>query len=135
LQQSGAKPPQSKVALDLRKLSSDIDAVLRTPSSLTPKGVSMKGRIVLLVLILAVCLIVITPGSAQTQTTPQGAVNPPRDEKLWQRALQIHRKAIVIDSHNDITTSMTNDDYDLRWRAAGAVSHQHRSHEGRRINR
>ena len=37
----------------------------------------------------------------------------PRDEKLWKRALQIHRKAIVIDSHNDITTPMTNDDYDL----------------------
>lgn len=76
----------------------------------------MKGRIVVLVLILAVCSIAITPGSAQTQTTPQGAsstVNPPRDEKLWQRALQIHRKAIVIDSHNDITTPMTNDDYDL----------------------
>src|SRR5258705_7707782 len=37
----------------------------------------------------------------------------PRDEKLWKRALEIHRKAIVIDTHNDITTSMTNDDYDL----------------------
>src|SRR5437899_920281 len=38
---------------------------------------------------------------------------PPRDEKLWKRALEIHRKAIVIDTHNDITTPMTNDDYDL----------------------
>jgi membrane dipeptidase len=37
----------------------------------------------------------------------------PRDEKLWKRALAIHRKAIVVDTHNDITTSMTNDDYDL----------------------
>src|SRR5678809_887757 len=36
-----------------------------------------------------------------------------RDERLWQRALQIHRKAIVIDTHNDVTTPMTNDDYDL----------------------
>src|SRR6266436_1972637 len=36
-----------------------------------------------------------------------------RDEALWQRALQIHRRAIVIDTHNDITTAMTNDDYDL----------------------
>src|SRR5215510_9592871 len=36
-----------------------------------------------------------------------------RDERLWQRALQIHRTAIVIDTHNDITTPMTNDDYDL----------------------
>jgi len=50
--------------------------------------------------------------SPSTQTTPSTAKEP-RDEKLWQKALQIHRKAIVIDSHNDITTPMTNDDYDL----------------------
>ncbi len=37
----------------------------------------------------------------------------PRDQKLWQNALAIHRRAIVIDTHNDITTAMTNDDYDL----------------------
>jgi membrane dipeptidase len=36
-----------------------------------------------------------------------------RDERLWQKALQIHRRAIVIDTHNDVTTPMTNDDYDL----------------------
>lgn len=37
----------------------------------------------------------------------------PRDERLWQRALAIHRKAIVVDTHNDVTTPMTNDDFDL----------------------
>ena len=37
----------------------------------------------------------------------------PRDERLWQRALAIHRRAIVIDTHNDITTPMTNDYFDL----------------------
>jgi len=37
----------------------------------------------------------------------------PRDEKLWKQALEIQRKAIVIDTHNDVTTPMTNDDYDL----------------------
>src|ERR1041385_59885 len=36
-----------------------------------------------------------------------------RDERTWQRALQIQRRAIVIDTHNDVTTPMTNDDYDL----------------------
>jgi membrane dipeptidase len=41
------------------------------------------------------------------------ATAAPRDEKLWKKALAIHRRAIVIDSHNDITTPMTNDDYDL----------------------
>jgi membrane dipeptidase len=50
-----------------------------------------------------VCLMVFSiPTLAQT-----------RDERLWQRALQIHRRAIVIDTHNDVTTPMTNDDYDL----------------------
>jgi membrane dipeptidase len=48
------------------------------------------------------CLFTFTTLAAQT-----------RDERLWQRALQIHRRAIVIDTHNDVTTPMTNDDYDL----------------------
>src|SRR5438046_7297909 len=37
-----------------------------------------------------------------------------RDEALWQRALAIHRRAIVVDTNNDITTQMTNDHFDLR---------------------
>lgn len=49
-----------------------------------------------------VCLLAFSPIAAQT-----------RDERLWQRALQIHRRAIVIDTHNDVTTPMTNDDFDL----------------------
>jgi membrane dipeptidase len=54
------------------------------------------------------------PGSAQTSQPQQPtSAAPQRDEKLWKRALEIHRKAIVIDSHNDVTTPMTNDDYDL----------------------
>jgi membrane dipeptidase len=42
-----------------------------------------------------------------------GVAAQTRDERLWQRALQIHRRAIVIDTHNDVTTPMTNDDFDL----------------------
>ncbi len=49
-----------------------------------------------------VCLIAFSSINAQT-----------RDERLWQRALQIHRRAIVVDTHNDVTTPMTNDDFDL----------------------
>src|SRR5215468_11574133 len=55
----------------------------------------------MLKLLFVVCLLAI-PVAAQT-----------RDEGLWQRALQIQRRAIVIDTHNDVTTPMTNDDYDL----------------------
>src|SRR5258705_3387432 len=56
--------------------------------------------------------------SASTaETTDESNQTPspsqPRDEKLWKRALEIQRKAIVIDTHNDVTTPMTNDDYDL----------------------
>ena len=36
-----------------------------------------------------------------------------RDERLWREAQKIHRRAIVVDGHNDITTPMTNHDYDL----------------------
>jgi membrane dipeptidase len=54
-------------------------------------------------------------GAGHTHNTMQTSQSstPQRDEKLWQKALEIHRKAIVIDTHNDITTPMTNDDYDL----------------------
>jgi membrane dipeptidase len=51
----------------------------------------------------------------QQQSTPAIAAPTasPRDERLWREALRIHKSAIVIDGHNDITTPMTNDDYDL----------------------
>jgi len=55
-----------------------------------------------LVVACLLALVVVTPTAAQT-----------RDERLWQRALQIHRRAIVIDTHNDVTSAMTNDDFDL----------------------
>jgi membrane dipeptidase len=54
------------------------------------------------------CFVVLLLGSAVHAQTSE-----PRDEKLWQRALQIHRRAIVIDTHNDVTTPMTNNYYDL----------------------
>jgi membrane dipeptidase len=56
------------------------------------------------------------PIGAQRATRPaqrQTSTRSPRDETLWQKALAIHRRAIVIDTHNDITTPMANDDYDL----------------------
>ncbi len=56
------------------------------------------------------------PTGAQRTTRPgqtNTSTRSPRDEALWQRALAIHRRAIVIDTHNDVTTPMTNDDFDL----------------------
>ena len=60
----------------------------------------------------------ITTTTAKRPIDQQGAasseVKQPRDERLWKRAHEIQRKAIVVDSHNDITTPMTNDDFDLK---------------------
>lgn len=57
----------------------------------------------------ALCLLVVLLSNfAVVAQTPE-----PRDERLWQRALAIHRRAIVVDTHNDVTTPMTNDDFDL----------------------
>src|SRR5205807_7381486 len=56
------------------------------------------------------------PIGAQRPTQPaprRTTTRSPRDEALWQRAIQIQRRAVVIDTHNDVTTPMTNDDYDL----------------------
>ena len=65
-------------------------------------------------------LVVTTNKSSASNRTemPRNSDQPPsssqqREEKLWMRALEIQRKAIVIDTHNDVTTPMTNDDYDL----------------------
>jgi membrane dipeptidase len=63
---------------------------------------------------LAVCsTFAVISSRAKTQNGSPSEQKQPRDEQLWKRALAIHRKAIVIDTHNDVTTPMTNDDYDL----------------------
>jgi membrane dipeptidase len=62
-----------------------------------------------------VAVVVISPIALPSGSAAQqgGAPAAPRDEKLWRQALEIHRRAIVIDTHNDVTTPMANDDYDL----------------------
>src|ERR1051326_2588247 len=79
----------------------------------------MKSRrltfsILLSLLVLALIASAI-PSGAQRTTMGQrkNSTRSPRDEALWQKSLAIHHRAIVIDSHNDITTPMTNDNYDL----------------------
>jgi len=41
------------------------------------------------------------------------ASDAPRDEKLWKKALEIQRKSIVVDTHNDVLSYMTDDNYDI----------------------
>src|SRR3989440_12751228 len=73
-------------------------------------------RTLLISLLVLCCFSFAIPIGAQrnTQTRPgRSRARSTRDEALWQRALAIPRRAIVIDTHNDIPTSMTNDDFDL----------------------
>ncbi len=52
--------------------------------------------------------------SVFAQTMPKDA-----DPKIWEKALKIHKKAIIIDGHNDITTPMYDDDFDLATDSRG----------------
>ena len=50
----------------------------------------------------------------------QTGSNPPaRDERLWKEALRIQKSAIVVDTHNDITSFMTDEDYDIGVSSVG----------------
>ncbi|MBC7899216.1 MAG: membrane dipeptidase [Saprospiraceae bacterium] len=48
------------------------------------------------------------------QTIPKDA-----DPKLWAQALKIHKKAIIVDGHNDITSPMVDEDFDLATNSVG----------------
>lgn len=52
--------------------------------------------------------------SPNTQTAPA-----PRDERVWREAQRIHSKAIVVDTHNDITSMMVDEDYDIGTSSVG----------------
>ncbi len=52
--------------------------------------------------------------SAFAQTMPKDA-----DPKLWAQALKIHKKAIIVDGHNDIPSPMVDDDFDLATDSVG----------------
>ena len=51
---------------------------------------------------------------ASAQTMPKDA-----DPKIWAQALKIHKKAIVVDGHNDITSPMVDEDLDLSTNTIG----------------
>jgi len=65
-------------------------------------------------------LILVFVASAIPVAAQRRRVPPPesstgsQDKALWRKAMAIHRRAIVVDTHNDVTTPMTNDDFDLK---------------------
>jgi membrane dipeptidase len=72
----------------------------------------------LLSLALGTIVLAQKPAPAKERNVPALASDQ-RDEKLWQRALKLHRSAIVVDTHNDITTMMEDEDYDIGQSSVG----------------
>jgi membrane dipeptidase len=69
-----------------------------------------------------ILILVFTVGSFLPTNISANNNNPPteqRDEKLWQRALKVHKSAILVDGHNDITSPMVDEDYDLGVSSVG----------------
>lgn len=65
-------------------------------------------------LINAFCLAVLFCAFGLAQTMPKDA-----DPNLWAQALKIHKKAIIVDGHNDITSPMVDEDLDLSMNTVG----------------
>ena len=77
--------------------------------------------------VIVVMFAVFSTGLDSSQGQPRSrssssAPSEPRsasDAALWRRALAIHRSAIVVDTHNDILSMMTDDNYDLGVSSVG----------------
>ncbi len=65
-------------------------------------------------LLLLFSFVLLSVGQSFGQTMPAGA-----DPKIWAQALKIHKKAVVIDGHNDIPSPMVDDDFDLATDSVG----------------
>ena len=85
----------------------------------------MLVRRALLLLLLSFLALILPRAGARVATQQQSTsatsaqAAPQRDERLWRRALEIHRKAIVVDGHNDITSMMIDEGYDLGTSSVG----------------
>ncbi len=62
----------------------------------------------------ALCFVFILSNFAFAQTMPSDA-----DPKVWAQALKIHRRAIIVDGHNDIPGPMVDEDFDLATNSVG----------------
>jgi membrane dipeptidase len=89
----------------------------------------MPGKIIAFVIALVCGSITLPAVFSQSQSPATVDVKPREsamksqssatdDAKLRERAMKLHREAIVIDTHNDITSAITNDGFDLGARDA-----------------
>ena len=72
----------------------------------------MKNKLLSIILLFA--FVFSYTGQSIAQTMPKDA-----DANLWQKALKIHRKAIIIDGHNDIPSPLVDDDFNLATDSVG----------------
>jgi membrane dipeptidase len=64
--------------------------------------------------LLGVCFVAVV---AMWQT-PASVSFQDRDEKLWKEALRIHRSAMVVDTHSDVTSRILDNGFDMGARAS-----------------
>jgi membrane dipeptidase len=57
--------------------------------------------------------------TTSSSSSSSAAAVPARDERLWREAQRIQSEAIVVDGHNDITSAMVDEDYDLATPSEG----------------
>ena len=72
----------------------------------------MKNKIISSLLTIVFCSSLVSQTFAQTM--PKDA-----DPKLWAQALKIHKKAIIVDGHNDIPSPMFDEDFNLATDSVG----------------
>jgi len=70
-------------------------------------------------LLVVVCLIAALPLVALGQQPAVAPTESERDEKLWKKALDLQRKSIVVDTHNDVLSYMIDENYDLGVSSVG----------------
>ncbi|MCO6512636.1 MAG: dipeptidase [Aridibacter famidurans] len=63
---------------------------------------------------LYVSLLLLATTTVIGQTMPAGA-----DPAIWQKALKLHKKALIVDGHNDVTTPMYDEGFDLTSNSVG----------------
>ncbi len=66
--------------------------------------------------IISFLLLLLAGITVAAQTMPADA-----DPKLWEKALKLHRKAIIVDGHNDITGPMVDQDFNLADDSTGRI--------------
>lgn len=71
------------------------------------------------IVLVTVCVLGFGIGVSTAQQSTPAPSPAVRDEKLWKKALEIQRKSIVVDTHNDILSMMTDDSYDLGISSVG----------------